>query len=388
MVLLFSIHIMHNNPTVVVVGAGAFGGWTALYLLRHGARVTLIDTWGPGNSRASSGGETRIIRGGYGSNQPYTRMAARALQLWSEHERLWRKHFLYRIGVLWMAYGDDSFEKGSLPELEDAGIKYEELAGRELRQRWPQINFEGVEWGIFEPESGYLTARTSCKAVLDGFIKEGGEYRQAAVVSDGLDNSDWSRLQLSDGSGVKADRYVFACGPWLRTLFPHSLGDRLSVTKQDMFFFGTPSGDNRYDESQLPVWADHRGRFFYGIPGNLGRGFKITDDTRGPEFDPTSGERVIDPELLRSIREYMSFRFPGMSRAPLVETRVCQYENSPDTHFIIDRHPRRADIWLLGGGSGHGFKHGPALGEMVAGWIVHDKEADPLFRLRRLAFSS
>jgi len=379
---------MHNTPRVVVVGAGAFGGWTALYLLRHGARVTLIDAWGPGNSRASSGGETRIIRGGYGADQPYTRMAARALELWSDHERLWGRRLLCRIGVLWMAYGDDSFERGSLSELRAAGVRYEELSCRELRQRWSQINFDGVEWGIYESGSGYLTARTACQAVVEGFIAEGGEYRQVAVSSTGLDSTDWRSLRLSDESNVKADKFVFACGPWLGKLFPQTIGDRISVTKQDMFFFGTPCGDRRYDESELPVWADHSGRFYYGIPANLGRGFKITDDARGPIFDPTWGERVISRELLQSVREYMAFRFPGMANAPLVETRVCQYENSPDTHFIVDRHPARADVWLLGGGSGHGFKHGPALGEMVAGWIVHDKDADPLFRLSRFRAQS
>ena len=374
---------MHNIPRVVVVGAGAFGGWTALYLLRHGAQVTLVDTWGPGNSRASSGGETRIIRGGYGPNQPYTRMAARALQLWSDHERLWHQRFLYRIGVLWLAYGDDSFERGSLPELRDAGINFEELSAGDLHKRWPQINSEAVEWGLFEPESGYVTARAACQAVVAGFVAEGGKYRQAAVIADGLEDARWSSLRLSDGSLVEADKFVFACGPWIGKLFPKVIGNRLSVTKQDMFFFGTPAHDSRYDEGELPVWADHRGRFFYGIPGNLGRGFKITDDTRGPAFDPTSGERVINPELLKSVRDYMTFRFPGMAKAPLLETRVCQYENSPDNHFIIDRHPDRENVWLVGGGSGHGFKHGPALGEMVAGWIVHEKEPDAMFRLSR-----
>jgi glycine/D-amino acid oxidase-like deaminating enzyme len=374
---------MHNKPRVVVVGAGAFGGWAALYLLRHGAKVTLVDTWGPGNSRASSGGETRIIRGGYGANQPYTRMAARALQLWSDHERLWRKRFLYRIGVLWMAYGDDSFERGSLAELRDAEIKFHELSARDLRKRWPQINLEGVEWGLFESESGYLTARAGCQAVVEGFVDEGGEYRQAAVLAEQVDDGHYTRLRLADGSAIEADKFVFACGPWLSKLFPGEIGNRISVTKQDIFFFGTPAHDHRYEETQLPVWADHRGRFFYGIPGNLGRGFKITDDTRGPAFDPTSGERVINPELLRSVRDYMAYRFPGMTDAPLIETRVCQYENSPDNHFIIDRLPGRESLWVVAGGSGHGFKHGPALGEMVAGWIIHDKEADPLFRLTR-----
>ncbi len=374
---------MHKYPHVAVVGAGAFGGWTALYLLRHGARVTLVDAWGPGNSRASSGGETRIIRGSYGGNQPYTRMAARALQLWSEHERLWRRQFLHRTGVLWMAHEDDSFERDSLAELRAASIRFEELSSRELQERWPQINFADVEWGIHEPDSGYLLARTSCAAVLDAFIAEGGEYRQAAVGCEGLENHTWNALRLSDGSEISADGYVFACGPWLGKLFPETLGDIIRPTKQDVFFFGTPPGDRRYDETQLPVWADHRKQFFYGIPGNQGRGFKIADDTRGPAFDPTSGERMISPDLLKIVREYIAFRFPGMANSPLIESRVCQYENSPDTHLIIDRHPRAQNVWLLGGGSGHGFKHGPALGEMVAGWIVHDRESDPIFRLRR-----
>jgi glycine/D-amino acid oxidase-like deaminating enzyme len=189
---------------------------------------------------------------------------------------------------------------------------------------------------------------------------------------------------LSDGSELTADQYVFACGPWLGKLFPETIGNRVRATKQDVFFFGAPAGDERFSESKLPVWADHRSdRFLYGIPASQGRGFKIADDARGPEFDPTSGERVVSPERLRSIREYIGFRFPALKNAPLLETRVCQYENSPDNHFIIDRHPSAENVWLVGGGSGHGFKHGPALGETVAGWVMENIDPDPLFRLAR-----
>src|SRR6266849_3552064 len=157
---------MQAKTHIAVIGAGAFGGWTALYLLRRGARVSLVDAWGPGNSRASSGGETRVIRGTYGPNQPYTKMAAHALQLWQEHEKRWNRQFLHRIGVLWMAAaGDDPFERGSLPMLREAGIPYEELSVRELAKRWPQINLEGIPWAIHEPQSGFLTARMACQAV-------------------------------------------------------------------------------------------------------------------------------------------------------------------------------------------------------------------------------
>ena len=372
-----------NKVRVAVIGAGAFGGWIALYLMRAGANVTLADSWGPGNSRASSGGETRIIRGGYGPNQPYTKLAARALHLWREHEQLWKRRFLHPTGVLWMAGADDAFERASLPELRRAGLPFEELSASDLRRRWPQINFEDVPWGFFEPDGGYLTARAACQAVVEEFVAAGGEFRLAGASPESLKNT--RGVPLSDGSRLLADHYVFACGPWLGKMFPDVVGDKLCVTKQDVFFFGPPAGDSRFDEEHLPVWADHRETFFYGIPGNQGRGFKIADDTRGPVFDPTSGERIVSPENLEKVREYLAFRFPALKDAPLLETRVCQYENTPDSHFIIDQHPAADNVWIVGGGSGHGFKHGPAVGEMVSRLALQGERADPVYRLERFS---
>ncbi len=375
---------MKSKSHIAVVGAGAFGGWTALQLLERGARVTLLDAWGPGNSRASSGGETRVMRGTYGPVPPYTELASRALKLWAKYERRWKRKFLHQCGVLWMAANrDDEFERGSVQMLRSSGIPFRELSAASMKKRWPQINFEGIEWGIFEPECGYLDARASCKAVVDAFMAAGGHYLQTAVSGDGLEDAPLRGLPLSNGRKIGADVYVFACGPWLGRLFPNTVGNRVRATKQDVFFFGAPAGDDRFSERHLPVWADHRGRFRYGIPGSGRRGFKIADDTRGPDFDPTSGERVVSQETLRDIREYVTFRFPGLKNAPLVETRVCQYEQTPDSHFIIDRHPANENAWLLGGGSGHGFKHGPAVGEMIAELILKEREAPSVWRLGR-----
>ncbi len=171
-----------------MIGAGAFGGWTALHLLERGARVTLLDAWGPGNSRASSGGETRVMRGTYGPDQPYTEMAARALKLWAKYEKRWNTQFLHRTGVLWMASGnEDSFERGSVKAMRAAKIKFQELSTSQMQKRWPQINFDGIEWGIFEPECGYLEARASCQAVVEAFQAAGGTYRRLAVVPEGLE---------------------------------------------------------------------------------------------------------------------------------------------------------------------------------------------------------
>jgi sarcosine oxidase len=379
---------MKSKPHIAVIGAGAFGGWTALHLLEHGARVTLLDAWGPGNSRSSSGGETRIMRGTYGPDQPYTQLAASALKLWTKYERRWKRQFLHRTGVLWMVSDrDDSFECGSIAMLRQAKIKFQELSTAAMKKRWPQINFAGIHWGIYEPECGYLDARSSCQAVVDAFASEGGSYCQLAVSPDGLDDARHGHrlrsITLSDGSGLEADHYVFACGPWLGKLFPKTLGKIIRATKQDVFFFGTPAGDSRFTDANLPVWADHHDRFLYGIPGSDRRGFKVADDTRGQFFDPTDGERVVSPATLKRIREYIAFRFPTMKDAPLIETRVCQYEQTPDSNFVVDRHPRMENVWLLGGGSGHGFKHGPALGEMMAELILKDGEPDADLRLSR-----
>ncbi len=327
----------------------------------------------------------------YGPNQPYTETAARSLKLWQKYERRWKRRFLHRTGVLWMASDrkhETAFERGSIEMLRSAKVKHLELSVAAMGKRWPQINFSGIEWGIFEPECGYLDARASCRAVVNAFVAGGGRYRQLAVKSEGLEDRAVRALALWDGSRLKADCYIFACGPWLGELFPSAIGNLVRPTKQDVFFFGPPAGDARFSDERMPVWADHRDHFFYGIPGSGRRGFKVADDTRGPIFDPTTGERVVSQETLKGVREYVSFRFPALKGAPLIETRVCQYEQTPDSHFIIDRHPENGNVWLLGGGSGHGFKHGPALGEMMAELILKEKEADTIWRIDRFRNSN
>ena len=367
---------------VVVVGAGAFGGWTALWLIRRGARVTIVDAWGPGNTRASSGGETRVIRAAYGDRVVYTRMAARALRLWREFERESGLQFYFRTGALWMFGKDDPFIAASVSAMRAAAVPVERVALDAARRRWPQIQFDGVTSLMFEPDAGYLLARQSCARVLERARARGAHYRIAAAQPSSV-SGRVRRLALADGESISADAFVFACGPWLGQLFPDVLGARVRSTRQEVLYFGTGAGDALFNEPALPVWVDFGDRLIYGIPGNAHRGFKVADDSAGPEFDPTTGNRENSPEQIASARAFLRRRFPALSDAPYLGGEVCQYESSPDSHFIVDRHPRAGNVWLVGGGSGHGFKMGPAVGEMVASLVLSDATPDPQFRLDR-----
>jgi glycine/D-amino acid oxidase-like deaminating enzyme len=370
---------------VVVVGAGAFGGWSALALRRAGLRVTLIDAWGAGNARASSGGETRVIRTVYNGVTLYTEMAARALTLWREAEQRWRQQVYYRTGALWMCESDDSYVRKSMEPVQASGFTIEQLSLDDATRRYPQVNFGGVRSVYFEPEAGYITARAACELVRETFVREGGSYKQAAMQP--LTAPPGSRLQriaLSDGTMLEADRFVFACGPWMGKLFPDVIGRRIVATRQEVFFFGPAAGDTRFDTGSMPVWVHIGDRLVYGVPNHERRGFKVADDTAGPEVDPTTVNRVPSAEGIARAQEIVRARFPALANAPIVETRVCQYEASTDGHFLVDRHPKLENVWLVGGGSGHGFKMGPALGEHVASLVQGKAQPHALFAWSRL----
>ncbi len=361
-----------SRPRVAVVGAGAFGGWTALHLLNGGAQVTLIDAWGPGNTRSSSGGETRVIRAIYGPDRIYVEMVKRAYELWEKLD----PSLYVETGALWMHRGDDAYVRAAAPILQDLGFSVEKLGIADAKRRYPQINFEGVKSAWFERRAGALSARRACEVVRDAFEKAGGTYRTGRMKPDSL--------KLEDGSPIEADVYVFACGPWLGQLFPNVIGDRVRPTRQEVYYFGTPRGSERYLPGHLPVWIDFGKRIVYGIPDVHGRGFKFADDTRGEPIDPTTANRKPTEQGVARARQFLAKRFPELAKAPLLDAEVCQYENSPDGNLIIDRHPNAKNVWLIGGGSGHGFKLSPVVGEMTAQAILAERDIPKVFRLERL----
>jgi monomeric sarcosine oxidase len=371
---------MSKSYNAAVIGAGVFGSWTAYYLQRAGLSVALIDAYGAANSRASSGGESRIIRMGYGADEIYTRWSHRSLAVWQEffasigRRELWRP-----TGVLLMARENDPRVTATARALERVGVSFELLRRDELERRYPQIDFGEVTWAIYEPMSGALMARRAVQSVADFFAQNGGDYLvESALAPAG--SGRLNEISARGGARICADAFIFACGPWLPKLFPDLLGDRIRPTRQEVYFFGVPAGDMRFTPPMTPTWIDYSAET-YGMPDLENRGFKLAFDRHGEAIDPDTAERNPTENSLEMARAFLARRFPALAGAPLVEARVCQYENTSNGDFLIDRHPDFDNVWLVGGGSGHGFKHGPVLGEYVAARVIEGGEVERRFTL-------
>jgi len=364
---------------VVVIGAGVFGAWTAWHLARRGRRVLIVDAYGVGHSRASSGGETRIIRMGYGADELYTRWSRRSLVQWKEFFASVKLPHFHETGVLWLAGEGDVRFRETVATLGRCGVAFEEMDRAALEKRYPQIAFDDVSAGLLEPHSGVLMARRCVAAVVEDAVRMGAEYRDALVAMP-RGSGKLDAVTTSGGEKIFAEQFVFACGAWLGKLFPEILGPRIFPSRQEVFFFGIAAGDRRFAAPLLPTWLFQADEM-YGMPDIEGRGLKIAVDHHGPRVDPDSQSRVASAEAAEQARQYVARRFPALRDAPIVETRVCQYENTSSGDFLVDRHPEMENVWFVGGGSGHGFKHGPAMGEYVAGQLLDGEPAEGRFLL-------
>jgi monomeric sarcosine oxidase len=371
---------MTKTYDIVVVGAGVFGAWTAWHLAKRGRRVLLLDAYGPGNARASSAGESRIIRMGYGSDEIYTRWAQRSMVQWRDFlATIQRPELLVPTGVLWLAGKDDPRVRDTAATLTRCGVRFEQMDLTALERRYPQIGLEQIAGGLLEPDSGVLMARRAVAAVVEAAIRAGVEYRTAAVARP-AGRGKLASIATLGGETISAGEFVFACGAWLGKVFPELLAGRIFPSRQEVFFFGVPAGDTRFAPPALPTFLFQQ-ELSYGMPDLESRGLKIALDSHGESVDPDTQSRIVSARAREEIRGYVARRFPALRDAPIVETRVCQYENTSNGDFLVDRIPEMENVWIAGGGSGHGFKHGPAMGEYVAGRMLDGAAGEPRFCL-------
>ena len=368
---------------VAVVGAGVFGAWTATHLRRLGYGVTLIDAHGPAHSRASSGGDSRLTRAAYGSDEIYARMAVESLAEWKVLSASAALPILHQNGVLFFFPNDQPYVRDTIEAHRRLDLPTQVLDQAQMSTRFPMFDFSGIAIGLYEPLFGALMARRAVQVLVDRFVRAGGTYLTGAVVPPAADHADELReIVLASGETVAADRFVFAAGPWLPRLFPETIGQRIRPTRQEIFYFAPPAGDRRFLPGAMPCWADfNEGEMFYGFPDIEGRGVKFAHDVHGPEVDPDTQDRRFTPAALEAVASFRDRRFPALRGAALTGAEVCQYENSSNGDFLIDLHPRWANVLLVGGGSGHGFKHGPEVGRYAAGLLTGSIAIEPRFSL-------
>ena len=345
-----------TTTDVAVIGAGALGAWTALHLAEAGLRVTLVDMFGAGNDRSSSGGESRNIRAAYASNAFYTRWARQAWSRWLEREAEFGVRLVYPCGSLRGGTAVELVEQSRI--FAEIGAPWEQLRPDEVAYRWPQVSPAGEDV-FYEPESGVLAATRSLQEVERAIGACGGVVVQG--VARLIDTGANTRLEV-DGRSLACDTIVLACGPWLRSLLPGLLGPLIRTPRRELVFISPPPGDTRYGWERCPNLVDALG----WTSADLGNGVKIAPPMKGIDMDPDEPLRLPSPLALKGAEAFVRARLPGLVGRPVVSTYVSQLENTASEDFIIDRHPDVPGVIIAGGGSGHAFKFGPVLGDYVA----------------------
>lgn len=355
---------------MIVVGAGIWGTSLALRLAETGWRVTLVEQYAPGHVHQASAGETRLLRCSHGSDDWYARMAWRAREGWLRLGERAGEELYTETGMMWFAQREDGWESVSAQVLKNLDIPHERLDPEEAGRRFPGFGGDDLAFVLWEPNAGVLRARRAtqvtarlARAAGVTFVRARAEpYEKGTGV-------------VADGEVLTADRVVWACGAWLPGLFDLKLDLKLEVTRQDTLHFGVP---REWTSPPLPAFCDYE-LSAYGHGDLDGMGMKVTSDAEGEPYDVETGSRQVLPRSEELARDYLRRRFPSLLGAPVVFSQVCQYTLTKDAEWII---AEAADgVWLLGGDSGHGFKHAPALAEHVADILDGVREVEPRFGL-------
>lgn len=393
------------TASAVIVGAGAWGTWIAHHLRAEGVAVTLVDQYGPGNSRSTSGDETRGIRSSYGdrtTGEQWTQWARLSIERWkafdAEFAKRFRTRFFLTTGDVIFRDAEEGFTTRTREIWDRLKVPYEALTVDEARRRWPMIERPNAKVILHEPDAGVARARASVQA-LAGIVQDAGvRYVTARAHPGPVEGGRMRHVRLDDGTLLTADAYVFACGPWLRKVFPQLLGNRMRTPLGHVCYFGTPEGDPRFTHPMMPSW---------NVPGVTGwaslpvdsRGFRVRggfapppppprdddDDAAPPPPPPPPDPRQQDPDLslrwsnqdrIDGSRRVLAQVFPALKDAPLLETRACHYESSSNRNFIVDRLPGAENAWVTGVGQAEGFKFAPVAGEYAA-WRILGDAGDP-----------
>lgn len=377
---------------VVIVGAGIVGLSTAYALLKRGVRrVIVLEQESVDHARSTSRGPSRLLRFEYGSDAQYVQMVQLSLQRWRHLERMTKRTLYTRTGLLMLGTEDDHYTLPSHHLLQNMGQSGERLSEQRCRQRFPQFATHAYDVLIYNAEAGILHAST-CLSVLRSLILElGGEIYEHCRVSRLISGEQQQPLHIHLGSGgeVLADRVVLATGPWIHRL----LGDLhlpVQMTRQYLLYFaGLPLAS--FGIHTFPTFIAHD---LYGFPLQRATNasgqmwLKAASHSFGSGVDPDDTSTLDGHTVAQTTRRLREL-LPALCRAELVHVDSCMYDVTPDQDFILDRLPTDQRVVLATGLSGHGFKFGPLLGELLSSMVCDTQPVVPLerFQLARFARS-
>lgn len=345
----------------IVVGLGAHGGATAYQFAKRGDKVLGLDRFRVPHENGSTHGESRIIREAYHENPAYVPLVQRAYELWEELERDHGQRLFVQTGGLMISAPRVGTFAGAKASADLYGLKHEILNAADLRRRFPAFHPAANEKALLEPRAGALLLPVTLEAQLAAAKKHGAELRFDEPATSWSANESGVVVRTARGE-YQADRLVIAAGAWIPELVA-DLKLPLKVERQVMFWFKPKKNAANFRPDRFPVfiWESENGHSIYGFP-DLGSGFKMGIHHEGAFVDPNTVDRTPTQEDERRIREDLARCFPDADGRPIA-AKVCLYTDTPDTVFILDRHPRHQNVVIASCCSGHGFKFASAVGE-------------------------
>jgi monomeric sarcosine oxidase len=377
---------MIHQQHIVIVGAGIVGLSTAYALLTQGTRnVTILEQEFVDHARSSSHGFSRLLRFEYGPDAFYSNMVRLSLKHWKNLEQVAGRTLYTPTGLLMLGNDDDMFTRSSYHVVRGLGLPAEQLTKEACGQRFPQFNTQPYDLCTYNHEAGILHASTCLQTLRDLILDFGGEIYESCRVTRITNDSPLRpiRLHLNSGQEIVADRVVLASGSWIHRLLAH-LHLPVRMTRQYLLYFAGLSA-SAYGTGAFPAFI---ARDIYGFPIHQGcNGWvKATSHAFGVPIDP---DHVTpqDDQVIASISGQLRELLPALNYAQIARIDSCMYDVSPDEDFILDRLSSDPRIIFATGLSGHGFKFGLLLGELLSNLVCNTQPPVPLDRFRLSRFS-
>ena len=375
---------MSTEYDVLIVGLGAMGSAAAYHLAGRGMRVLGLDRFQPPHSFGSSHGRTRIIREAYFEHPAYVPLLQRAYELWANLEKESGRKLLLQTGGLMLGPVEGVLVSGARRSAEQHGLRHELLSAAQIRARFPELSVPDGLAAVWEPRAGILFPELAIQTHLELARARGAELLLNSPVLSWEPRAEGVRVTCETGTYI-AKQLVLSPGAWMNSLLPPP-GLPLSVERQVLFWF-EPLQRGVFEPARLPIfiWEYAAHQFFYGFP-DLGDGVKFALHHQGEPSAPDSLAREINPQEIEAARGLLRRFIPGAAGA-LKSTAVCMYTNTPDEHFMLDKHPTLPQVLVASPCSGHGFKFSAVIGEIIADMIAGEKPPFDLslFRLNRFA---